>query len=185
MSAVGLPAKVSLAPSQSSAFFSAPGSPWAYSGAAMTSASLASTSAQSVSTGSGLAFFSHSSAGVKRPQLLETAGEKTFAPRGREPRQRFQSRRIDGGAPQASGDGEQSHRLPAPLVVDLRGLDEAPLAAENFDRFDLRLVGCARCNGDEAQTEQASEIGLRDRGRAGGALAHGFPHFNQHVRGAE
>jgi hypothetical protein len=48
MSAVGLPAKVSLATSQSRAFFSAPGSPWAYSGAAMMRASLAPMSARRV-----------------------------------------------------------------------------------------------------------------------------------------
>ena len=60
-----------------------------------------------------------------------------------------------------------SLRDPARLVVDLRGLREAHLAAEKFDRFDLRLGGRARSDGDEGQTEQASEIGLRDRGRAG------------------
>jgi hypothetical protein len=53
----------------------------------------------------------------------------------------------------------RSLRDPARLIVDLRGLREAHLAAEKFDRFDLRLGGCARGAGDERQTEQASEIG--------------------------
>ena len=60
-----------------------------------------------------------------------------------------------------------SLRDPARLVVDLRGLREAHLAAEKFDRLDLRLGGRARSDGDEGQTEQASEIGFRDRRRAG------------------
>ena len=49
----GLPPNVSAATGQSSAFFSAPGTPWAYSGAAIMIATLAPTSSRRVSTGSG------------------------------------------------------------------------------------------------------------------------------------
>ncbi len=60
----------------------------------------------------------------------------------------------------------------ARLLVDLRRLGQAHLAAEKFDRLALRLGGSSRSDCDEGQTEQASEIGLRDRRRAGRGFHH-------------
>jgi hypothetical protein len=69
----------------------------------------------------------------------------------------------------------------ARLVIDLRRLGQAHLAAEKFDRLDLRL-GCRSWrDGDEGQTKQASEIGLRDRGRPGRGFDHRLATLNPAV----